>query len=453
MVSLSRLFRREGRPLSVYPSLFKKAYSVSRHLAEGGSGALPGGPPLVPYYLPGLNPHTEFSDNQCMRKVLSCFILLFLLSLSGTYGQSDEVLAIGSEDVYIEQGMEDDKGYHLWIKKEENLGSVLLTESTADPEKKNDSFALRDPEYNPVNGDELRMLNGEFLDPENELYSLIDSTPEEDAAFGEAFHIFIPFRVVYGYPWSRSGEINVINGTWLNIRAFENPYGDYRGAFKDNPFRLKVIEKKPEPPETEPEAEAEPEEVNEDNYMKETVDDFREIAEKGKGEAILSLGKDEIVEEIREIISKAEGETLDLVLALDTTRSMRDDVPFLRKNLVTVLKEETERFDSFRFGMIYYRDYMEAYLTKKIPFRDSLDGVQVALNALNVRGGRDIPEAVYEALYGAIHSFPWAAEARLIILIGDAPPHDRPRGKVTREMVFQDAAAEGIRINALILPQ
>ena len=68
-------------------------------------------------------------------------------------------------------------------------------------------------------------------------------------------------------------------------------------------------------------------------------------------------------------------------------------------------------------------------------------------------GGRDIPEAVNEALYEGIHEFDWSADSREIILIGDAPPHPRPRGKVTSQMVSDDAEAIGISINSIILPQ
>jgi hypothetical protein len=317
---------------------------------------------------------------------------------------------------------------------------VLLTESTADPEKRLHSYSLRNPVFHPVNGNEKRILDGEFLDTSKGLYSLIDSTPEAHEELGEAFHIFIPYIVEYGYEWSRFGEIQVLDGTWLNIRAFEKPFADYTGAFKDNPFVLKVIQKPlPGPPE--------------DNYMPDTVESFREIAEEGRGEAILSLGHEEMLEEIRRIIDKAGGPDLDLVLALDTTKSMEDDIPFLQEMLISLLEEKTEGFNDFRFGMVLYKDYMEQYITKISPFQEGLAGAQRFLDRIVVRGGRDIPEAVFEAIYAGITSFPWQADSRLIILIGDAPPHPKPRGRVTKKMVIDEAERLGIELNALILPQ
>jgi hypothetical protein len=369
-----------------------------------------------------------------MKRYIS--IVFLLLILIGLRASAD--LTIGPDDLRMEQSL--DGGYELIIRKKPDIASVLLTESTADPEKRVHSYALRNPEYHPENGDERRLLEGEFIEPGNDLFSLIDSTPEEDAVFGDAFTIFVPYVVTYGYPWSREGEIQVLDGTWLNIRAFGKPYADYTGGFTDNPFVLRVVQKPMEGP-------------PEDNYMADTVENFTEIAKEGRGTSTLSKGYDEMIKEIETIIGGAAGDSLDLVLALDTTRSMEDDIPYLRDNLVRVLQEHTARFENLRVGLVLYRDYMEQYLTKTTPFRTGLAGLQEALNSIRVRGGRDIPEAVYEALYVGINEFPWMADTRQIILIGDAPAHPRPRGNVTKEMVYKDAEDWDVELHTIILPQ
>ena len=130
------------------------------------------------------------------------------------------------------------KGYHLFIRKKPGLESVMLTESAKDPQGKKDSYALRAFEYNSINGDEIRYLNGKKLESVHARYSLIDSTAEKDSVFKEAFHIFIPLKVRYGYPWARSGEIEIKDGIFMNIRAFAKKYGDYSGGFFDNSFVL-----------------------------------------------------------------------------------------------------------------------------------------------------------------------------------------------------------------------
>lgn len=347
-------------------------------------------------------------------------------------------LSLGPEDLVIRQSLQG--GYDLFVRKIRGIESVLLTESTADPEKRADSFALRNPEYHAENGDELRMLDGEFLDTSGGLYSLIDSTPEVHPDLGEAFHLFIPYIVVYGYPWSRNGEIQVLDGTWLSVRAFGAPYGDYQGGFRDNPFVLRVVQKPLEGP-------------PEGNYMEDTVEVYKEIAREGEGHAVFSTGEENLLDSIRDLLRNTEGRTLDLVLALDTTESMTNDMPALRSSLVTLLEEETTGYRRFRFGLVFYKDYLEEFLVKVVPFQPGLGGIQASLDRVKTYGGRDIPEAVYEALYTAIHEFPWQAEVRKVILVGDAPPHPRPRGTITSEMVYRDAEALGIELNTIILPQ
>ncbi len=347
-------------------------------------------------------------------------------------------LTIQPDDLRMEQGL--DAGYHLYIRKKGGISSVLITESTKDPNGESASYALRAAAYNPVNGDEKRLLNGEFLDPARNLYSLIDSTTEIHPELGECFHVFIPYVAIYGYPWSRSGETQIMDGSWLNIRAFEKPYADYTGAFHDNPFILRVIQEPlPGPPEQ--------------NYREDTIETYKEIAKESGGEVEFSVGSEELVQTIGKILDRTDGDTLDLVLVLDTTSSMEDDIPFLARDLVPLLLEKTKGFARFRFGMVLYKDYFEEYLTKVIPFQEDLSPVTNLLRGIKVRGGRDIPEAVFEALYVGIHSYGWEADSRMMVLVGDAPPHPKPRGKVTGEMVYEDAKAAGIEIFTIILPQ
>ena len=346
-------------------------------------------------------------------------------------------LALGPGDLRIDLSTE--SGYHLIIRKKPDIGSILVTESTEDPSKKAETFAYRAKERNPVNGNETRILNGKVLKQEGANF-LVDSTPEPDAEFGQAFHIFIPYVLEFGYPWSRRGEVLVVDGTYLSLRAFAKPQADYSGPYRDNSFILRISQK---PLEGLPEG----------NFMSEAAQEFKKLAEDNRGETVNSPGKEDLIDRIGAVVGKQRGKTLDLVLALDTTQSMEDDLPYLRKLLVPALKDWIGRFEDYRIGLVLYRDYMEEYLTRTAPFTKDLASLQNALDAIRTAGGRDIPEAVHEALSTAIHKFDWAAENRVVILIGDAPPHPRPRGTVTEDQVKEDAKAKGIAIYSIILPQ
>jgi hypothetical protein len=365
------------------------------------------------------------------------FFSLFIGFFSALSGYSQD-LGISAADMRIEQRV--DGGYHLFIRKKAGMGSVLLTETTRDPTITSDNYAYRSAEWNGVNGDEIRLLDGVPIPRENRIYSLIDSSTENHPELGTAFHIYIPYILYYGYADTRHGEVYVVDGTYLNIRAFELPYADYRGRFQDNPFVLRVAQQPLAGPPG-------------GNYMKDTVDSFAEITRSGGGDLIYSTGPGDLVDKIETVLVREKGKSVDLVICLDTTNSMKDDIDAVREKLIPMLEAVIRDFKNFQIGLVLYKDYHEEYLTRVIPFTRNFEAVRRNLNNIRVRGGRDIPEAVYEALYDGATKFKWESESRLVILIGDAPPHPRARGKITREMVDGAVAERDLRVNAIILPQ
>jgi len=350
-------------------------------------------------------------------------------------------LAISPEDVRIIQSPEG--GYHLYIRKKPDIKSVLLTETTKDPALKADNYAYRALSYNAVNGDEKRLLNEAFIPPEKKIWSLIDSTTETATPVGEAFHVWIPYVIGYGYDWSRHGELQVLDGTFFNIRAFSREFGDYSGPFRDNPYRLRVTQK-PVPPRDPP---------VDDSYMKDTVDSFVDLADSTRGATLYAKGPDDIVPMIKSLLEPPGGKALDVVFVIDATESMQDDIGKVRELLEPMLLDLLPGYPSWRVGLVLYKDYDDDFLVRPAcQFTSDLKAFRKALGSFRVQGGRDIPEAVYEGLDGAL-SYPWNAESdRKIILIGDAPPHPKPRGKITKEKVEASAAAKGVQMNVIILP-
>ncbi len=382
------------------------------------------------------------------------FVLFFLLGAFTLFAQNfgeEKNLAITGNDVVVVQ---DPKGgYHLYVRAKSNIKSVLLTETTRDPALKLANYSYRDPNYNEVNGNEKRLLNGKFLPKEKKLYSLIDSTPEENTPIGRAFHIWIPYIVVYGYEWSRSGEVEVQDGTFFNIRSFAEPYGDYTGGFKDNPFLLRVTQKPFEEAKTEATKKAK---KGKKTYSKIAVKSFTELADLTEGKIHYAKNPDEIIPTIKKILNKDKKENLDLLLALDSTESMKDDIKTLRKDIIKMLTEIMPQYKSCRVSLILYKDYREDFLVREAcVFTSNLKKFKKALFSFEVVGGRDIPEAVYEGLHlGLLQS--WRSEddsvERKLILLGDAPPHSRPRGKITKAKVDKLALKKKVEIYPIIMP-
>ena len=366
------------------------------------------------------------------------FGIIFIIFIISGFSLGAQDLTIDSGDLRLESRAEG--GFHLFIRKKGHIASVLLTESTRDPAMQADSYAFRAGEWNPINGDEIRLLNGVPISRESRVYSLVSSTVVNHPVLGPAFHIYIPYILYYGYEGGRHGEVLVADGTYLNIRAFVLPYADYRGPFKDNPF---ILEAKQEPLPSPPEG----------NYLPETVAAFTEIAQTGGGDIIYLRDPQDVVDHIREALEKEKNKTLDIVICCDTTNSMKKYLDPLRQKLIPMLNELLSGFTSFRIGMVLFRDYTDVYLTRLIPFTSDFIRFQRDINAIVTGGGGDIPEAVYEALYDGATRFSWAAESKMIMLIGDAPPHPSPRGKITKAMVDSAVTERDIKVHAMILPQ
>lgn len=433
-----------------------------------------------------------------MKKYVLFFLMLFL-NFAFLFAAED--ILIHPEDLRLvyDDGanFESAKGYHLYIRKKSRIESVMLVETTKDPEGKQDNYAYRALEYNPINGDEIRYLNGKILNSEGAKYPLMDSTPEADPVFGEAFHIFIPSEIAFGYPWTRNGVIKIGRGTFINIRSFEKKFGDYTGDYADNPFMFDlgraVAKKKPLPPpppapepepepvpepkiEDEPEPEPMPEPVPEvtaveepetivltDDYNPDAAESFKNIAAFGGGEMVYSKGPETLPDDIIEAIDRIKTrDSADVVFAIDTTGSMKDDIEKLRKVWIPQMFEKIKEFKNLRLGLLLYRDYGDTYKwmnlpVKKFEFTTRVEDLRKNLNSFYIHGteGGDIPEAVYEALFASMEYYKWRPDAeRKIILIGDAEPHPTPRGsgKYSKDLVAQMAEQKGIVIDAIIVP-
>lgn len=370
------------------------------------------------------------------------------------YTEEQQKLRVSIEDIKIQTETKDSEiiGYHLYVKRLPRIMSVLLTETTKDPNGKADNYAYRTKEYNPINGDEIRYLDGKPLVSEGAKYSLVDSTVEYLEDFGAAFHFYIPSTIIYGYEWSRNGEIQIGKGTFINIRTFEKPYADYTGNFMDNPFMFDL--------ETRKIPKKVPEVVLTDEYNPIASEKFKEVSEN----VIYSKGPESIIEDIKDILQQEKDKNnLDVVFAIDATGSMKNDIDKLKADLMPALEEIFASAPDVRIGLLFYRDYGDTFNFKGLPvktfgFTSNITTFSKNLNSIRIYGpeGGDIPEAVYEAMYAASEFYNWRTTAfKRIILIGDAEPHPTPRksGKYSKEFVQSLADAKKIKINAILLPK
>jgi len=392
-------------------------------------------------------------------KKFCCFLIFGIFFIFDVYSLD---LSLKSSDLVVQK---DEKvGYHIFIKQKEGVNSVLLTETSKDPTNKVANYAYRSPEWNEINGNEKRILDGKFLESEYSKNSIVDSTVENHKTLGKAFHLYIPEKLIYGYPWTRNGEVLIESGTFVSIRTFEKPYADYSGEYQDNPFVFNFKISKRTSPSPSAEKEREKKLGSEEGYNPVAVETFKEISDFYNGTFIYSEGPETLVGDILESFKKINPkDRVDVVFAIDATGSMKNDIDYLRKELIPALEAELLNFGSVRLGLILYRDYGDNYNYKGLPvkfynFTDNCDEFYANLNDIKIRGneGGDIPEAVYEALYASMEFYNWDSKAqKKIILIGDAEPHKRPRGSIrcTKDMILEMANEKNILIDTIIIPE
>ncbi len=119
---------------------------------------------------------------------------------------------------------------------------------------------------------------------------------------------------------------------------------------------------------------------------------------------------------------------VEVVVCLDTTGSMQPTIDAARAglaDLVAILRGIAPRF---RLGLVHYRDLEDYKDGAQIlaPLSDKVEAVQSKLAGLQAGGGGDFPERVEKGLELALHpqKIGWqAATNKIVVVIGDAPPH------------------------------
>jgi hypothetical protein len=365
---------------------------------------------------------------------------LFLCLTSAAFG-ADPVppLLLKAGDVRVEAR---DDGFHLIVRQIPGLASVMLTESFELPDHKVATYSWRTPTPNSVNGAEKRLLNGQFLKQPN--LFLISSTVVPDPVFGPAFEVLIPPTLEYGSttaPGARHGTLDVTaelakpdGRVWFSIRTFARAYEDYTGAYHDNAFELSTIKV------------AQDLAPDHGKYVKGSEDLFLRLGPTTKAADPADGAK---------LLAATVRDNLDLVWAIDTTKSMKQDLAALRQDVVPQLEAMTAGFSRFRLGFVFYRDYQELYLANPVALSNDPAVWKKQLNAADAAAGGDVPEAPVEALDAGLGLFvgdPTPGIDRQIVVFADAPQHASPRGKVTEAQVLAKAKTKGVTLKVILLP-
>ncbi len=216
----------------------------------------------------------------------------------------------------------------------------------------------------------------------------------------------------------------------------------------------------PAPPPTPPPTPAKPAPVRSSslpagNFDAGTAQSFREIAVSTGGSVLAAASAGQLPGAIQRLLGTLTAvPDLDMVLLIDTTGSMRDDLAAMRSAAASVLSTAFARPGKTRVGVVYYKDKTPdcTYVTKmELALSEDKGDIAGALARAKVDCGGDFPEHVYAGIHRAATGMSWRPEAaKVIVLIGDAPPHD-DYPDVTRGMAIGAAKSRGIGVTSIIV--
>lgn len=142
----------------------------------------------------------------------------------------------------------------------------------------------------------------------------------------------------------------------------------------------------------------------------------------------------------------AEQPALDVVLLIDSTAGMEDELEQLRADLIRLTDSITQGQPQpeVRFGIVTYRDQGDDYVTQQFDFTAKPDALEKNLKAISAAGGGDTMEDVSEGLRVALQEMSWRDNVPAVIfLLGDAGPND------ARYQMYWQAASVQPTIHAL----
>lgn len=166
---------------------------------------------------------------------------------------------------------------------------------------------------------------------------------------------------------------------------------------------------------------------------------------------------------------KPQASSLDFVFAIDSTGSMWDDIDAVKSSSIELVDTLLTDIPTARIAVIDYKDIPQSPFGEPAdyPFRvltdfsTDRDAIVAAIQGLSAGGGADMPESVYSALMGALqgtqdhlgHSLgAWRDDAeKVILLLGDAPPHDpEPVTGYTLQSVRDAAVLVGVPTSGML---
>ncbi len=180
-----------------------------------------------------------------------------------------------------------------------------------------------------------------------------------------------------------------------------------------------------------------------------TVVKFFELASQTNGEIKVVSNAKYVTSAIKEIIGNAVSDKADILFLIDKTSSMADDIENVKLGLNQII-DEIRKYKNIRVGITLYGDKNadgDAWYAYR-NFEYDYNALKKFITGIEVSDGGDYPESVYDGFFRFTKENFWRSEnKRIIVLIGDAPPLEKPNSDYSIQEMIAKAKADNIQMN------
>ncbi len=179
------------------------------------------------------------------------------------------------------------------------------------------------------------------------------------------------------------------------------------------------------------------------------LEQFNELARETGGSIKIVSNSKFVAKVIAGIIESNLTNGSDLMLVIDKTGSMYDDILNIQKGLGQILKT-LEKYDNVRLSVATYGDKNvdKKYWFEFENFEDDFSKTMEFIEGIEVVGGGDLPESVYDGIYEAFQKGFWKSDTkRIVVLLGDAPSLDSSKSEHNIEEIIKISTEDKINMN------
>ncbi|MFT4600187.1 MAG: hypothetical protein ACI857_000358 [Arenicella sp.] len=184
-------------------------------------------------------------------------------------------------------------------------------------------------------------------------------------------------------------------------------------------------------------------------FNKLALDCFFELGNETNGEFYYKSAEQSIHDVIIDILNEHASSGSDVVLLIDKTGSMANDIDSVKYNMDLIL-DQLKYVNGVRVAVAVYGDKnvdgADWWSTSELT--NDIDLANDYVSAIEVSDGGDYPESVYDGIANVINELDWRKDSKKVILVvGDAPSLEDSLTEYSRSEIIELCNKKGIDAN------